>query len=118
MGAQDAPLRRVKRNLSRLSARTYKNAVPHIYGQKYYYPYGFKEVKNYRKELVTKLYADGPFMAKREAEVRLGELHLDMGDIHESDSRDLNKAKKEIADKLNKEQELPVEVATQRKYRK
>jgi len=111
-------LKRVERRLSRLSKKTYKNAAPHTYGQKWFYPYGFKEVRNYRKELVTKLYVDGPFAAKREAELRLDELKLDMGDIYESEHRDPNRAKKEIAEKLNKDHKLPVEVATQRKYRK
>lgn len=116
--AQADPIKKVKRDLSRLSARIYRNATPHIYGQKYYYAYGFREVRNYKRELVTKIFADGPFMVKKEAELKLAELKLDMGDIHESESRDLNKAKKEIAAKLAHDQQLPVEVATQRKYRK
>lgn len=115
---QPNPLDKVKRDLSRLSARTYRNATPHIYGQKYYYAFGFKEVKNYKKELVTKLFADGPFMVKKEAELKLVELGLDRGDIHESNSRDLTRAKKEIAATLSHDHQLPVEVATQRKYRK
>ena len=116
--AQTNPLEKVKRDLSRLSAKTYRNATPHIYGQKYFYAYGFKEVRNYRKEIATKLFADGPFVVKKEAELRLSGLGLDKGDVHESNSRDLSKAKKEIAAKLAHEHQLPVEVATQRKYRK
>lgn len=111
-------LKKVEQRLSRLSKKTYQNAAPHIYGQKWFYPFGFREVRNYRKELVTKLFVDGPFTTKKEAELRLDELKLDTGDIHESEHRDPNRAKKEIADKLNKEHKLPVEVATQRKYRK
>lgn len=116
--AQPNPLDKVKRDLDRLKAKTYRNATPHIYGQKYFYAYGFKEVKNYKKELVTKLFADGPFTDKGEAERKLVELTLDMGDIHESNSRDLSKAKKEIAALIAHSQQLPVEVATQRKYKK
>lgn len=116
--AQTSPeIKRVERRLSRLSKRIYRDATPRIFGQKYYYPYGFKEAQNYRKEAVTKLFVDGPFPNKREAELRLAELKLDMGDVHESDYRDPNRVKKEIAEKLNKEHKLPVEIATQRKYR-
>ena len=40
---QTNPLEKVKRDLSRLGARTYRDATPYIYGQKYYYAYGFEE---------------------------------------------------------------------------
>lgn len=111
------PLDKVNRDLDRLRSKTYRDATPPIFGQTYYYLYGFKEVKNSRGLLVTKLFTDGPFMDKREAELKLMELGLDYGEIHESKSRDLKRVKKEIAAILAHEQHLPIEVATQRKYR-
>lgn len=111
------PIDKVNRDLARLKSKTYRDAAPSIFGQMYHYAYGFKEVKNYKGQLVTKLFADGPFTDKREAELKLMELGLDYGDVHESKSRDLKKVKKEIAAKLTHEQQLPIEVATQRKYR-
>lgn len=116
---RDDPIQVVKRRLDDLSKRTYHPAAPLIYGQKpvWYYPYGFREVKNWRRELVVKLFVDGPFTTKQEADHRLAELELDMGDIHESEHRDPNRAKKEIAEKLNEQHKLAIEVATQRKYR-
>lgn len=111
------PIEKVQDRLKRLSDKTYKDVVPYLPGQTYFYVYGFKEVKNSKGQLVTKLYADGPFMYKGETEVRLGELALDYGDIHESKSRDLSRVKKEVAALLAHEEHLPVEVATQRKYK-
>lgn len=113
-------IKRVERRLDRLRKKIYRDARPRIYGQNqvWFYAYGFKEVRNYRKELVTKLFVDGPMDTKREAELKLVELKLDMGDVHESASRDRNKAKDEVAAKLAHEHKLPAEVATQRKYRK
>jgi hypothetical protein len=113
-----APLRAVQGKLDRLAAKTYREPTPWLPGQKYLYAYGFKEVRNFRRQLVTKLYCDGPFTDKREAERKLIELKLDQGDIYESDSRDRNKVTKEIAAKLAHDHKLPVEVATQRKFRK
>jgi len=111
------PLDKVKSDLERLRARTYRDATPYVYGQTYFYAYGFKEVKNYKGQLVTKLFADGPFATKRDAELKLQDLNLDMGDVHESKSRDLKKVKKELAAVLAHTQQLPIEVATQRKYK-
>lgn len=111
------PLDKVNKDLERLRSKTYRDATPVIFGQAYYYAYGFKEVKNYKGQLVTKLFTDGPFASKREAELKLLELGLDQGDVHESSSRDLKKVKKEVAAVLAHEHQLPIEVATQRKYR-
>lgn len=111
------PLDKVNRDLDRLRAKTYRDATPFVYGQAYYYAYGFKEVKNYKGQLVIKLFADGPFATKHDAELKLTELNLDRGEVHESKSRDLKKVKKEIAAVLTHEQQLPIEVATQRKFR-
>jgi len=86
-------------------------------GMAYWYCYGWKEVKNSKGELVTRLYTDGPFLDKREAEFKLQELNLDAGDVHESVSRDLAKVKKQIAAMLVHEQHMTVEKATDRKYR-
>lgn len=111
------PIDKVNRDLARLKSKTYRDAAPPIFGQMYYYAWGFAEAENSKGQLVTKLYADGPFTDKREAELKLMELKLDRGDIHESKSRDLKKVKKEIAAILTHEEHLPVTVATQRKYR-
>ena len=111
------PLEKVRRDLKRLGEKTYKDVVPQLYGQKYLYAWGFKEVKNSKGQLVTKLYVDGPFLSKRDAELKLAELALDRGEVHESGSRDLKKVKKEVAALLVHEEHLPVETATQRKYR-
>ena len=112
------PLEKVQSDLKRLSERTYRDVVPQLYGQKYFYAYGFKETKNSKGQLVTKLYTDGPFMYSRDAELKLVDLSLDHGDVYESKSRDLRKVKGEIAALLAHEAQLPVEVATQRKYKK
>jgi len=111
------PLDKVRDDLERLKQRTYRDAAPYVYGQTYFYAYGFKEVKNFKGQTVTKLYSDGPFATKRDAELKLQDLNLDQGDVHESKSRDLKRVKKEIAAVLTHEQQLPIEVATQRKYK-
>jgi len=118
MKTKRGPIEVVQDRLKRLSDKTYKGVVPYLFGQTYFYAYGFKEVKNSKEQLVTKLYTNGPFLYKREAELKLGDLALDHGDIHESKSRDLSRVKKEVAALLTHEEHLPVEVATQRKYRK
>jgi len=111
------PLRKVERDLERLRKKTYRKATPRIFGQSYWYAYGFKEVKNYRKELVTKLFTDGPFVHKGEAELKLQELSLDGEGVHESKSRDLQKVKKEISAILLHDEHMPIETATSRKYK-
>jgi len=112
------PIEVVQDRLKRLSNKTYKDVVPYLPGQIYFYAYGFREVQNSKGKLVTKLYTDGPFLYRREAELKLCELALDHGDIHESKSRDRSRVKNEVAALLAHEEHLPIEVATQRKYRR
>ena len=112
------PIERVQDRLTRLGNKTYRNMAPYLPNQMYFYAYGFKEVKNSRGQLVTKLFTDGPFMSKRDAELKLVELRLDFEDVYESKSRDSQKVKKEIAALLTHNEHLPVEVAVGRKYKK
>jgi len=116
------PLDKVREDQERLKQHLYKQGGPMpaqmFGGGEYFYAYGWKETKNWRGQLITKLYTDGPFMSKRDAELKLAELDLDAGDIHTSKSRDLQRAKKEIAALLTHQANLPVDIATGRKYRK
>lgn len=111
------PVERVQDKLKRLQNRTYRATVPQLFGQKYSYVYGLKVVTNSKGRSATKLFVDGPFMSRREAESRLIDLNLDQWDVHESKSRDLQRVKKEISALLVHELHLPAEVATQRKYK-
>ncbi len=113
------PLDKVRESQERLKQQTYHPPQPYIWGGgEYFYAYGWKETTNSQRQLVTKLYVDGPFATEKEAELRLSELGLDSGDVHKSKSRDLNRAKKEVSALLAHQSKLPVDVATGRKYRK
>jgi len=116
-------LKKVMRSQERLAKNIYGpgGAMPAqlgLGGKKFFYAYGWKEVLDSKKQLVTRLYVDGPTTTRQEAELKLHELELDAGDIWETDSKDAQKVKKQIAAQLIHEHGMKVEEATGRKYRR
>ena len=89
-----------------------------FHGYDYFYAYGWREKKDWKGHTNVKLFVDGPYNSEKEALLAGQEMNLDMLEVHESKSRDRNKATKEVASILTHQRHMPVEDATDRKYRR
>ena len=87
------PIEKVQDRLKRLSDKTYSNAVPQLFGQKYSYVFGYTKG--------GKTVCLGPYMTPHDADATLAT--LEDGEIFELDTRDLYKATRVIkAELLNR----------------
>ena len=84
------PLEVVQDRLKRLSDKTYSNAVPQLYGQKYQYVFGYTKG--------GKTVCLGPYLVPHEADATLAT--LEDGEIFSLDTRDLHKATRVIKAEL------------------
>lgn len=85
-----SPTDKVTQRLERLKKDTYRAATPTVYGQKYFYVFGW--TKN------GKAVCWGPFMSQHEADSSLTE--LDDGEVFQYDTRDLGRATRQIKAEL------------------
>ena len=90
MKTKRGPIEIVKDRLKRLSDKTYSNAVPQLYGQKYSYIFGYTKG--------GKTVCLGPYLVPHEADAILAT--LEDGEIFSLDTRDLHKATRVIKAEL------------------
>jgi len=87
------PIEQVQERLNRLSAKTYRDVVPYLPGQKYQYVFGYTKG--------GKTVCLGPYMTPHDADATLAT--LEDGEIFDLDTRDLHKATRVIkAELLNR----------------
>ncbi len=84
------PLQRTKNRLEKLEQKIYKNAAPTIFGQKYFWVYGWTKGG---KTVVL-----GPFYDAKEADREL--VMLDDGEVFDLDTRDVTRATRVIKAEL------------------
>jgi hypothetical protein len=100
------PLQKTKAFLERVAQKTYKTATPAIFGNVYFYVFGWTKGKEGVAE--SKKVILGPFYSEREAERELA--MLEDGEVFGLDTRDITRATRCIKAELMSRGEDPDEV--------